>query len=233
MRGFLEVTLANLVMIAGRFHEALRLADAARSRQAEGGSSFNLALSEAAESAVDLTQGRLRKALARLRLAVSTGVVDATRATNGNAMVGVLLAEALFEADGCDQAERLLAVYIPLIRHVGIPDQLILAHVLMARIAQDRGDGDRALQLLAELEHIGHRDGLLRVVASARIERVRLLLEHLGILDDQLPELLVLLTGNRDHRPLGPRGVVATTSGSIKWAARCRTTGTTTPSPVR
>src|SRR3989344_1256024 len=176
VRGFLEVTLANLVMIAGRFHEALRLADAARSRQAEGGSSFNLALSEAAESAVDLTQGRLRKALARLRLAVSTGVVDATRATNGNAMVGVLLAEALFEADGCDQAERLLAVYIPLIRHVGIPDQLILAHVLMARIAQDRGDGDRALQLLAELEHIGHRDGLLRVVASARIERVRLLL---------------------------------------------------------
>src|SRR3989344_5664718 len=171
VRGFLEVTLANLVMIAGRFHEALRLADAARSRQAEGGSSFNLALSEAAESAVDLTQGRLRKALARLRLAVSTGVVDATRATNGNAMVGVLLAEALFEADGCDQAERLLAVYIPLIRHVGIPDQLILAHVLMARLPQDR-----ALQLLAELEHIGHRDGLLRVVASARIERVRLLL---------------------------------------------------------
>src|SRR3989344_14873 len=127
VRGFLEVTLANLVMIAGRFHEALR-------------------------------------------------VVDATRAANGNAMVGVRLAEALFEADGCDQAERLLAVYIPLIRHVGIPDQLILAHVLMARIAQDRGDGDRALQLLAELEHIGHRDGLLRVVASARIERVRLLL---------------------------------------------------------
>src|SRR3989344_4408863 len=176
VRGFLEVTLANLVMIAGRFHEALRLADAARSRQAEGGSSFNLALSEAAESAVDLTQGRLRKALARLRLAVSTGVVDATRATNGNAMVGVLLAKALFEADGCDQAERLLAVYIPLIRHVGIPDQLILAHVLMARIAPDRGDGDRGPQLLAGLEHIRHRGGLLRVVASARIERVRLLL---------------------------------------------------------
>ncbi|MFA7556190.1 MAG: LuxR C-terminal-related transcriptional regulator [Hydrogenophaga sp.] len=176
VRGLLEVTLANLVMIAGRYHEALRLADVARSRQTEGGSSFNLALSEAAESAVDLTQGRLRKALARLRLAVSAGAVDATRATNGNAMVGVLLAEALFEADGCEQAERLLAVYIPLIRHVGIPDQLILAHVLMARIAQDRGDGDRSLQLLAELEHIGHRDGLPRVVASARLERVRLLL---------------------------------------------------------
>ncbi|MGB6100195.1 MAG: LuxR C-terminal-related transcriptional regulator [Comamonas sp.] len=178
VRGFLEITLANLSMIAGRYHEALRLADAARSRQSEAGGSFNFALSEAAESAVDLTQGRLRKALARLRLAVSAGAADVARATNGNAMVGVLLAEALFEADGCDQAERLLAVYIPLIRHVGIPDQLILAHVLMARIAHDRGDGDRALQLLAELEHIGHRDSLPRVVASARLERVRVLLSE-------------------------------------------------------
>lgn len=175
VRGFLEIILANLAMIAGRYHEALRLADAARSRQPEHRSSFNFTLSEAAEAAVDLTQGRLRKALARLKLAVNAGTVDASRATNGNAMAGVLLAEALFEADHCDQAERLLAVYIPLIRHVGIPDQLILAHVVMARIAQDQGDGDRALQLLAELEHIGHRDGLPRVVASARLERVRIL----------------------------------------------------------
>jgi len=176
VRGFLEIILANLAMIAGRYHEALRFADAARSRQPEHSSSFNFTLSEAAEAAVDLTQGRLRRALARLRVATGTGRTDASRATNGNAMAGVLLAEALFEADQCDQAERLLAVYIPLIRHVGIPDQLILAHVVMARIAQDRGDADRALQLLTELEHIGHRDGLPRVVASARLERVRLLL---------------------------------------------------------
>jgi LuxR family transcriptional regulator, maltose regulon positive regulatory protein len=176
VRGFLEVILANLAMIAGRYREALLFADAARSRQPEHGSSFNFTLSEAAEAAVDLTRGRLRRALARLRVATGTGRTDASRATNGNAMAGVLLAEALFEADQCDQAERLLAVYIPLIRHVGIPDQLILAHVVMARIAQDRGDTDRSLQLLTELEHIGHRDGLPRVVASARLERVRLLL---------------------------------------------------------
>jgi LuxR family maltose regulon positive regulatory protein len=175
VRGFLEIILANLAMIAGRYHEALRLADAARSRQPGHSSSFNFTLSEAVEAAVDMTQGRLRKALARLRLAASAGNVDATRATNGNAMSGVLLAEALFEADHLEQAERLLAVYIPLVRHVGIPDQLILAHVVMARIAQDQGDDDRALQLLAELEHIGHRDGLPRVVASARLERVRLM----------------------------------------------------------
>jgi len=174
-RGFLEVVLANLTMIAGRYHEALRLADAARSRQPEHSSSFNFALSEAAEGAVDLTQGRLRKAIARLRLAASAGTIDPSRATNGNAMAGVLLAEALYEADQCEQAERLLAVYVPLIRRVGIPDQLISAHVVMARIALDHGDADRAQQLLVELEHIGHRDGLRRVVLSARLERVRML----------------------------------------------------------
>lgn len=175
-RGFLEVVLANLSMIAGRYHEALRLVDAARSRQPEHASSFNFALSEAAEGALDLTQGRLHKALARLRLAVSAGAADASRATNGNAMAGVLLAEALYEADQTQQAERLLSVYIPLIRRVGIPDQLISAHILMARIAFDQGDGERAQQLLTELEHIGHREGLPRVVATARLERVRTLL---------------------------------------------------------
>ena len=168
VQGFLEVVLANLAMIAGQYHEALRLADAARSRQPERASSFNLALSEAAEGAVDLTQGRLRKAIAHLKLAVSAGASEVSRATNGNAMAGVLLAEALYEADQCEQAERLLTVYIPLIRAVGIPDQLIIAHTVMARIAAQRGDMHRAQQLLAELEHVGHRDGLARVVASAR-----------------------------------------------------------------
>lgn len=174
-RGFLEVVLANLSMIAGRYHEALRLADAARRRQPEHASSFNFALSEAAEGAVDLVQGRLQRAIARLRLAASAGASDSARATNGNAMVGVLLAEALYEADLCQQAERLLAVYIPLIRRVGIPDQLICAHVMMARIALDQGDADGAQTLLTELEHIGHREGLARVVACARLERARML----------------------------------------------------------
>lgn len=170
-------------MIAGRYHEALRFADAVRSHPPahSSSSSFNFALSDAVEGAVDLTQGRLRKAIQRLRLAVSAGTVDASRATNGNAMAGVLLAEALYEANHCAAAERLLAVYIPLIRQVGIPDQLIIAHVVMARIVHGRGDVDRAQQLLTELEHIGHRDSLARVVMSARLERVRML-----VMEDRL-----------------------------------------------
>ncbi|WP_165825243.1 LuxR C-terminal-related transcriptional regulator [Rhodopseudomonas palustris] len=175
VRGFAEVALANLTMIAGEYQEALKLADVVRSRRPDNTSGMMLALSEAAEGAVDLTQGRLRKATAHLRLAVRAGTDDASGATNGNALAGVLLAEALYEADQLLQAERLLTVYIPLIRAVGVPDQLITAHTIMARIAWRRGDRDLAQQLLAELELSGHRETLGRVVASARLERARML----------------------------------------------------------
>ena len=174
--GFLEVTMARLAMIAGRYHEALRFADAARARQPAHASDFNLALSEAMEAVVDLVQGRLRKAITGLRLAVSAGAPDAARSTNGNALAGVPLAQALYEAGELGSAERLLAVYIPLIRGVAIPDELIVAHVVMARILAGRGEDDRAEHLLLELERIGHREGLPRVVAGARLERVRILL---------------------------------------------------------
>lgn len=175
VRRFAEVSLANLAMISGEYQEALKLADVVRSHEPNNASGMMLALSEAAEGAVDLTQGRLRKATAHLRLAVRAGTDEVSGATNGNALAGVLLAEALYEANQLAQAERLLTVYIPLIRAVGIPDQLIIAHTIMARIAWRSGDQDRAQQLLAELELAGHRENLGRVVASARLERARML----------------------------------------------------------
>lgn len=189
--GFVDVTLANLALNTGRHQDALRFADAARRPAAVKGAApgageevgpFNFAMSEATEAAVSLVQGRLRQAIAGLRQAASAGVpgaaanswaLDMARATSGNALIGVPLAEALYESGQCAQAERLLVVYIPLIRRVGIPDQLITAHVTMARIVHERGDADHAEQLLAALEHIGHGSGLPRVIASARIERAR------------------------------------------------------------
>lgn len=174
--GFLEVTRANLALIAGRYDEALRLVDAARAHQPSHASGFNLALSEAAEGAVHLVQGRLRNAIVGLHLATNAGATDATRATNGNVLAGVPLALALYEAGQLGEAERLLAIYIPLTRGVCIPDELIVAHVVMARILAGRQDADGAERLLMELERVGHLKSLPRVVASSRLERVRLLL---------------------------------------------------------
>jgi len=48
--------------------------------------------------------------------------------------------------------------------------------VMLSRIAFCRGDIDPSVQALTELEYIGHQRHLPRVVASARLERARLLL---------------------------------------------------------
>ena len=85
----------------------------------------------------------------------------------------MLLAEALYESGDAGRAERLLGVFVPMLQQLGLPDHLITAHVLQARIVGDRGDREQALRLLDELEGVGHRLDLQRVVASARLERAR------------------------------------------------------------
>lgn len=180
----LRVAMANLALITGRLDDARRYADEARSSPLPGaGGAFNLTLSEATEASIDLAQGRLRKAIAGLRVAIRTPAYDSRRPTNGNALVGIPLAHALYEAGELDQSERLLGVYLPLIRGVGIPDDLITGHLVIARILAARRDEERAEQMLAELEHIGHANGLPRAVATARLERVRRL-----VVDGRLPQ---------------------------------------------
>lgn len=96
--------------------------------------------------------------------------------TNGNAMAGILLADALYEINERERAERLLTVYVPLARDLGLPDQIITGHTVLARIACDRGDVDGAHEWLAALEHLGHHRGLPRLVLGAMLERARLAL---------------------------------------------------------
>ncbi|REN15161.1 helix-turn-helix transcriptional regulator, partial [Mycobacterium tuberculosis] len=74
------------------------------------------------------------------------------------------------------QAERLLNVYLPLARDVGLPDHMILSHVMRSRLAFHAGDIDAAFQALTELEYLGHARQLPRVVAGAKLERSRMLL---------------------------------------------------------
>lgn len=169
----LNVT-ANVFATLGEQHEAQRLLDEARREQ--GNSAFNRMYIESSEGLLDLYGGRMRQATARFHLAV-----DATRQTSyphshGNAWAGVLYACALYEADKLEQADRLLNVYLPLARDIGLPDHMIMTHVVRSRIAFVAGDVESALLLLTELEYVGHLRQLPRVVASAKLERARVLL---------------------------------------------------------
>ena len=180
--------MAHAMGVMGEREQALRLLDAAR--RGQQGAGFNRMYSESVEGLLDLQQGRLRQATARFRMALGTPAGPATGASggvtggagfppsHGNAWAGVLYAGAMYETHQLALAEHLLNVYLPLARDVGLPDHMILSHVMRSRIAFLRGDVDAALQTLTELEYLGHQRQLPRVVASARLERAQLLMRQ-------------------------------------------------------
>ncbi len=166
--------MANVVAVMGEHGEAHRLLDAARS--APGSSAFIRLYAESMEGLLDLQEGRLRQATARFRIAVTNARDASYGHMNGNAWAGVLYAAAVYEADQLDQTDHLLNLYLPLARDVGLPDHMILSHVMRSRIASHRGDIDTAFQVLTELEYLGHQRRLPRVASSAKLERARMLL---------------------------------------------------------
>lgn len=174
----LNQALTQTSILLGRHQEARHFVDEARRAQSDSAGAFGFVLAESAEALLDMMAGRLKQATARLRLATTMLEASRRRDRNGNALAAIQLAEALYESDECDEAQRLLLIYTPLVQDLGLSDALITAHTLLARIADDKGDRERALQLLSELENVGHRLGLPRVSASARLERAMLTLVH-------------------------------------------------------
>lgn len=171
--GMLAQCLANTSMIHGRFADARHYADQVRQAQAGSESSFHTALADTVEAAIDLMQGRLRQATARLRIAAGASGDDLVDRVSRNLFPGVLLAEVFYEAGDSETAKRLLGVFVPMAQDFGLADQLITAHVLLARILADSGDVDASIKMLTDLDSVGQRLGLQRAVACARLERAR------------------------------------------------------------
>lgn len=174
--GTLLNVMACVTVVTGQPREAQQLLDAARREQ--GRSAFNRMYSESTEGLLDLLQGRLRQAAARFRLAVDSTHAVNYHHTHGNAWAGVFYASVVYESNDIAQADHLLNVYLPLARDVGLPDHMILSHAMRARIAFINGDVDAALLALTELEYLGNQRKLPRVVAGAKLERARLLLQQ-------------------------------------------------------
>ncbi|MGJ7570620.1 LuxR C-terminal-related transcriptional regulator [Variovorax sp. RB2P76] len=166
--------MAHILAVRGDPHEARRMLEVARREQ--GDSAFNRMYTESLAGLFDLQEGRLRQATARLRMAVDSTHAVSYNHSHGNAWAGVLYAGAVYETNQLVQAEHLLNVYLPLARDVGLPDHMILSHVMRSRLAFHAGDIDAAFQALTELEYLGHHRQLPRVVAGAKLERSRMLL---------------------------------------------------------
>lgn len=166
--------MAHVQWVMGDVRESHRLIDAARRAQCD--SAFNRMYTESMEGQIDLHQGRLRQATARFRMAVDSTHAVSYNHSQGNALAGLFYTSVVYEANRLAQAAHLLNVYLPMVRDIGLPDHMILGYAMRSRMAFQAGDIDAAFQALIELENLGHHRQLPRVVASAKLERARLLL---------------------------------------------------------
>ncbi len=163
--------LAGSLINATRFDEAMVVLAEAKRQHATAGNAFNMAIAECLHGNLELLQGRLPDALARLRGAMSSLAGNRYRGFGGGVALGVSLATALYHCDQITEANRLLTECLPLVKETGAPDSLILSHLLLARCARAMGDTDLSLQRLADLELLGHSLSLPRLVATVWLER--------------------------------------------------------------
>ena len=166
--------MSSIAFILGRPDESRRLLDL--SRRAYPGSDFIHMWSESLEGMADLQAGHLRNATARLRMSINITQSSSHGINNSNAWACALYAETLYEAGKFEQAAQMVNVYMPLALDLGLPDRLISCHLMLARIAFFNGDVDRAFDYLFKLESAGQQGQLRRAVASAKLERSKLLL---------------------------------------------------------
>ncbi|MFZ3028748.1 MAG: LuxR C-terminal-related transcriptional regulator [Rhodoferax sp.] len=171
--GMLATSYAYCLIAESRFTEARNFLDEANHSYLRIGNTFIVPVAICLEGAIDFAQGRLLSAVSRFRAALAGATADYLCRVSGTAVPVAFLAEALYELNELDEAERLLNVYLPLLKEMAAPDQLITSYAVLARIANSRGQTDQAVDILTEMESVGHQQALPRMVATARLERSR------------------------------------------------------------
>jgi len=193
LRSMLMIGCAYYYATISRYREARVLLDQATQEHPAVGPLFSIAVAGYVRGMLDLVQGNLRAACARLlalvgddaqrqlrsssvRLGALLGIASTDASARNGADSGfasLYLAEVLYEMDSLVEAKRLLKLFLPLVKDAGIPDQLIASHVIYARILRLEGNVNDALQVLLELEQSGMQRRLPRVIDAARLELAR------------------------------------------------------------
>ncbi|NIE65012.1 helix-turn-helix transcriptional regulator [Burkholderia sp. Ax-1719] len=182
---FAGYTLCNALAFSyvcvQRYDEARGVLSRALGRTRDHPFAVMRTMAETIEGIIDLLQGRLGTALARLDTALAgaradqrgAGAAGSEGIAGGYTSVDAARALALYERNELDAMRRLLANTLPRARSAGTTDALIATHVLSARAAWLAGDVDQWLRLLAELEQSGRVIESGRSVSAAWLERAR------------------------------------------------------------
>lgn len=168
--GLVTNSLAYARIGLSDYRGAREVLNHARSTHAALKDNYTAVIFECNECIADMLQGHLMNAAARLRsLYVRAGA-------SGRSSVGAALACALIESGALPEAEKLLVQCLPFIADGGTPDSIIASHLALTRIACARNELAEALQHLSNMEYMGHRLELPRMVATVWLERSRIAL---------------------------------------------------------
>lgn len=180
-RGNLSVVLGFSLISCGRFDEAREILRQARESHAEGGSILGVVFSHCLKGVSELIQGRLQAATTHYRSAYArvSGVLPGL--SRPGAVAAVFLADALYEANELEEAERLLSGQMELFREYINMDTTLCGFLTLARLRWMGGRHADALALLEEAERLGAARNWPRMCATVRLERARLALQFIGV----------------------------------------------------
>ncbi|MES2582743.1 MAG: LuxR C-terminal-related transcriptional regulator [Pseudomonadota bacterium] len=132
--------------------------------------SHGLSYAIALEAITTLCQGDAVGARARAFLSFSKVVGKKYSSTNPVSASSLL--ETYYEMDDLPSMAAMAEDYLPMIREVCIPDQIIIAHRVVARMHVLQHHPTKALELLNILQDLGDARGIPRFSAAARLDRI-------------------------------------------------------------
>ncbi|MCY1406184.1 HTH-type transcriptional regulator MalT [compost metagenome] len=164
--GAMVHTLAYSAFALGRHDEARRLLSEAIGHAAQQGAGIAGHTAVMIETLMELAQGRLAMARARLSCLDYQG--------GSSLLLDVTRVLVFYETDTLDDAAPVLQRHLPRVGDASPTDALIVCHLVAARIACTQGDAAAGRQHLAALEQIGHGRASARILCTVWIERARI-----------------------------------------------------------
>ena len=191
-----------LLIGAHRFQQALELVRSCSKPTPAGGAEFLLGPYIASvEGFCHMVQGDVREARRSLSAVLEQVRSDERYPIEALCVAAAMLAEAHYHANELDGARELLARYFDMTSTTGLADNLIAAHRVRARIERLDGNPLAAARTLAQLDELGLRQRLDRVVAWSLYDRIVVALEDAEFL--RAHELLARLDRLVSRHPSG------------------------------
>ncbi|HFG6905398.1 LuxR C-terminal-related transcriptional regulator [Acinetobacter baumannii] len=173
--GVLITIVAYCLIAVGKYEDARQTMAKALLQDLGLQTTFIRSLCDALEGWIDLIQGQIKHASPRLERSYErVWLSDKKGILGGKAVIGIPYAELLYERNELQRAQYILSECLVYARENGTVDSLISAYLIQSRISRLLNDEESSQRYLQELEEVGLEHGLIRVIASVKLEQTRI-----------------------------------------------------------